>query len=231
MPGAVEGPPVRLTGPSVPAALPLVPGTAPQHELLTWIPIAGDKLGLFEAEALVQGPRSRTKRIVFPIRRHEDILDRRGAHPASCGQGPKRRPAPAPQDVRRGSRCRCADPRAPARRAARLYPSRTAPAAPQWLSADFPGTRRATVRGKRPGQARPDPSKPQYPLPTQTRRHIPDSWLPPLRRTRINEKRKPEGLALFESRTPGEQPLPLLSFEPGGVGGATAARLSRTFCI
>lgn len=73
--GAVEGPTVRLTGPSVPAALPLlVPGTAPQHELLTWIPIAGDKFGLFEAEALVQGPRSRTKRIVFPIRRHEDIL-------------------------------------------------------------------------------------------------------------------------------------------------------------
>ncbi|MFQ8887922.1 MAG: hypothetical protein ACLR7Z_05750 [Bilophila wadsworthia] len=53
--GAVEGPTVRLTGPSVPAALPLlVPGTAPQHELLTWIPIAGDKFGLFEAEALVQ---------------------------------------------------------------------------------------------------------------------------------------------------------------------------------
>ena len=42
--GAVEGPTVSLTGPSVPAALPLlVPGTAPQHELLTWIPIAGDK--------------------------------------------------------------------------------------------------------------------------------------------------------------------------------------------
>ena len=42
--------------------------------MLTWIPIAGDKFGLFEAEALVQGPRSRTERIVFPVRRHEDIL-------------------------------------------------------------------------------------------------------------------------------------------------------------
>ena len=228
--GAVEGPTVRLTGPSVPAALPLlVPGTAPQHELLTWIPIAGDKFGLFEAEALVQGPRSRTERIVFPVRRR--YPDRRGAHPASCGQGPKRRPAPAPQDVRRGSRCRCADPRAPARRAAPLHPWRTAPAAPQWLSAGSPGTRRATARGRHPGQEQPDPSKHQCPLPTHTRRHIPDSCLPPLRRYPHKRKAQTRGLALFESRTPGEQPLPLLSFEPGGVGGATAARLSRTFRI